>query len=165
MAFFDKLTNMAKTAADKTGDMFEIGKINGKINSEKSKIAVVKAELGEYFWKKFENGEQFDSQAAALCEQIKSSLIQIETYNAQIDQIKAENEAQAAAAPAPVQAEVPADQQAHQAPVNENEPIMQQPQPSGSAADEAAAYKFCSNCGAKLNSNAKFCISCGTPLN
>ena len=39
MALKDKLGAIAKTAADKTGDVVETTKLNIKINEEKSKIS------------------------------------------------------------------------------------------------------------------------------
>lgn len=151
MAFFDKISSMAKNAADRTSDMFEISKINGKINAEKSKIAAIKAELGEYYWNKFYGGEQLDEGGTALCEQIKASMEQIDKYNEQIAQIKAENEAQAAAVRAPVQANA--------------ESFQQPPQQTQAPVDQSAqAYKFCTACGTRLEAEAKFCISCGHRL-
>ncbi|MGI6142015.1 MAG: hypothetical protein ACOYEH_09855, partial [Caldicoprobacterales bacterium] len=83
MAFFDRIK-------EKTGDMIEISKLNGKINDEKKKIAANKAALAEYYWAKFESGELLDSEAAAICTAIAASYDAIQGYNQEIQKIKEE---------------------------------------------------------------------------
>ena len=88
MAFFDKVSNIAKSAADKTGEMVEVSKINLKINECKGKVAAGKTQLGEYYWKKYESGEALDDQAMEICAQIKTENDTIEQYNNEIQKIK-----------------------------------------------------------------------------
>ena len=88
MALFDKVSNLAKSAADKTGEMVEVSKLNLKINESKGKIAASKAQLGEYYWKKCENGEALDDEAMGICAQIKAENDTIDQLNAEIQKIK-----------------------------------------------------------------------------
>lgn len=88
MAFLNKLSNVAKTAADKTGDMVEVTKLNAKINGSKSKIAAIKTQLGEYYWSKYVVGETLDAEATELCAQIKAESDTIVELNREIQKIK-----------------------------------------------------------------------------
>lgn len=99
MAFFDKLTDvarnvmdktgdMAKNVADKTGDMVEISKIKMKISEEKGKIAGIKRDLGEYYWRLYESGTTLDEKATSLCDGIKEALQTIDSYTEEIKKIE-----------------------------------------------------------------------------
>lgn len=103
MAFFEKLQNVAKTAAAGAGDMIETTKLNAKISEEKKKIAQFKSQIGEYYWQQFESGAALPEEAADYCRQISSCQEQINLLEAQIADIRNDNEA----APA-VRAEAPA---------------------------------------------------------
>ena len=88
MDFLDKLGKAARTAADKTGDIIEIGKINSKINSEKANILENKQKIGEYYWIKFLSGDQMDNEVANICRDIKKSEDIIAGLEAQKEAIK-----------------------------------------------------------------------------
>ena len=92
MAFFDKLGELTKSVGDKTNDMIETNKLNGKIKAEKAAIEAVKAELGALYWAKFEAGAQLDEDAAALCEKIRASFENIAGFEAEIQRIREESE-------------------------------------------------------------------------
>ena len=81
MAFFDKLGEITKSVGDKTNDMIETNKLNGKIKAEKAAIEAVKAELGALYWAKFEAGAQLDEDAAAMCGKIRTSLENIAGFD------------------------------------------------------------------------------------
>ncbi len=84
-----KTTQAAKTAADKTGDMIEIGKLNSKISSEKSNIIGIKQKIGEYYWIKFLAGDQLEDEVSQMCADIRKCEDTIAGYEAQKTAIKA----------------------------------------------------------------------------
>ena len=90
----DKVGGIAKSVSDKTGDMVEIGKLSGKIRNEEGNIAAMKAKLGEYFYQRFEAGELFADEAGELCAAIAAAYHNIEEARAEIERIKAKDEAE-----------------------------------------------------------------------
>ncbi len=135
MAFFDSLGKIAKTAADKTGDLVETGRLSAKISSQNSNIEKVKSKIGDYVWSQFEAGIQFDEQINALCAEIKG-------YTSIIDETKAE-----------IAAIKEKDEKA--------ESIEYRPEPSNM---DEKSFVFCSECGKQNNLGDKFCQGCGNKL-
>ena len=88
MAFFDKVSSLAKSAAEKTGEVVEVQKLNMKINECKGRVATSKTQLGEYYWKKFEGGAVLDDEAMEICASIKAENETIEQYNSDIQKLK-----------------------------------------------------------------------------
>lgn len=153
MAFFDKVGNMAKNISDRTGDAIEITKLQAKISSERNAMAEQMRKLGEYYYIKHNKGEQLEDGALEFCTVIDEQWKQVTEAQEKIDKIKADNEAQKAAAAAPA----PAPQMAPVVPAAE---VVQ-------AAPEAPAtpqMRFCTSCGAQIEDGVKFCGICGTKV-
>lgn len=129
MAFLDKLGNLAKSAADKTGDMMETTKLNSKINECKKNIAARKLEIGEHYWAKYENGETLDAEVMEICAAIKAENEAIEEYNREIQKIKAASQPAQANAAAAGPAAIPC---------------------ASCGAAVPAGTKFCPECGASV---------------
>ena len=68
--FLNKLGDMAKTAADKTGDMIEIGKLNAKISTEQANISALKQKIGGYYYEHFDVAMDYPTEVFDLCQQI-----------------------------------------------------------------------------------------------
>ncbi len=134
MAFFDKINDFAKDISDKTSDAIETTRLNGKIASEKLAANEELLKIGQHYYDLFLSG-QADEAIIPLCEAAKTHLDAADQFQAEIDRIKAENEA-AKAAPAPA-------------------PATPAPQAQGC---------FCTNCGTKLPAGTRFCSNCGSPL-
>ena len=98
MAFFDKIGDFAKNIGDKTGDAIEISKLNSKINTEKNLAAEQWKKIGEFYYNLYINGGEVDPGVLEFCEAAKSHLNTAEEAKAEIERIKAENEAKAQAA-------------------------------------------------------------------
>lgn len=88
MALKDKLGAIARTAADKTGDVVETTKLNIRISEEKSKISSCMEEVGRYYFDKFINGEEFPVEVTDLFCRIKDSQEIIEELQEQIRTVK-----------------------------------------------------------------------------
>lgn len=105
MAFLDKLNNFAKNIGDKTSEVLETNKLNGKINGEQKAIAEEIRKLGEYYYEKHTNGEALDEGASAICCVIDEHNQVIRDTQAEIERIKeaaaAAQQARTAAAQAP----------------------------------------------------------------
>ena len=126
--FLNKLGEMAKTAADKTGDMIEIGKLNAKISSEEDGIADLKAKIGHFYWEKYFSTKIADAQILEWCEAIQAAQELIEATRTEIQLLK------------------------EQKPIN-SPPITFQDTASkcpSCGTDNGVGTKFCSQCGNKL---------------
>ncbi|KXL53312.1 hypothetical protein CLNEO_12830 [Anaerotignum neopropionicum] len=86
--FMDKVGNMAKKAADKTGDMVEIGMIHTKIMSQKQSISSVKEKIGGLLFEKYQQGEELSTDLVQLCQQIEEIENEIDTLQKEIQEIK-----------------------------------------------------------------------------
>ncbi|MBQ4339993.1 MAG: hypothetical protein IJC41_03220 [Firmicutes bacterium] len=88
MAIKDKLGAIAKTAADKTGDVVETTKLNIKVNEEKGKIKELMAEVGKYYYEKFRGGEELPVEVVDLFCKIKDAEAAIDDMQEQIRSVK-----------------------------------------------------------------------------
>ena len=148
MAFFEKLGDFAKNIGDKTGDAIEISKLNSKINAEKNLAAEQYKKIGEFYYKLYINGGEVDPGVLEFCEAAKSHLNAAEEAKAEIERIKAENEAEAQAA-----AEAKAAAEAASAiPVAE------------AADNQQTGGLTCTECGAEIPEGRKFCSECGAKV-
>ena len=154
MAFFDKLSDFAKNIGDKTTDAIETGKLQSKINSEKSLAGEELKKIGEFYYNAWLNGGEIAPEILEVCTAAKAHYDAADEAQAEIDRIRAENEAAKAAAAAPAAPEVPAA-------------------PAGivctaCGAENAPGTKFCCNCGNKLEIPAppepKICPNCGATV-
>lgn len=146
MAFFDKLNQVAKNIGDKTSDAIETGKLNSKINAERSAAAEDLKRIGEHYYNLFAASGEAAPEVLEFCQSAKAHYDAAAEAQAEIERIRAENEAEkAAAAPA---AAAPAG-------------IVC---PSCGTAN-GAGTKFCQNCGMKLEAPAepqeRKCPGCG----
>lgn len=161
MAFFDKISEMAKNVGDKTGDMIEVTKLGGQISDAEKRIVDQKKAIGEYCWTQYIANIQLDPEIAKMCASIKSDEELIARTQAEVRSIKADK----AAAPVVVEAGMLRCQE------------CETPNPEGT--------RFCQNCGAELKISApaapvevatcpacgfqnsvgtRFCQECGTDM-
>lgn len=88
MALKETIEAIAKTVADKTGDVVETTTLSIKVNEEKNNIKKCMEQVGEIYYKKFEAGEAFDSEIMELFCQIKDAEDKIASYQAQKEMVK-----------------------------------------------------------------------------
>lgn len=96
MAFFDKLSEVAKNVTERAADGLETNRLTGDVALEKGNIQCYQRELGEFYWAKFALGEKLDDEAMLICDKIVVAQERIRSLEAQIEQIKAEREAEKA---------------------------------------------------------------------
>lgn len=154
MAFFEKLSDMAKNIGDKTGDAIETTKLNSKIKAENEAADEELKKIGAFYYEQFKQSGEAAPELLELFQTAKSHYDAAAVAQAEIDRIKAENEEiRAAAENAPVPA-------AKTAPEEIDCP--------GCGAANIPGTKFCCACGIRLESPApakpeqKICPGCGT---
>ena len=90
--FFNKAGEVAKNtasrAADKAGDMVEIGKLKSKISSAKSEISATEKKIGKYYYEQYKDGVAVDAAVGAMCEEITVQLDVIEELEDKIQDVK-----------------------------------------------------------------------------
>ena len=90
--FFNKAGKVAKNtaskAADKAGDLVEIGKLKTKINTAKSEITATEKKIGKYYYDQYTEGVAVDAAVGEMCEEIKAKLDLIEELEEKIEEVK-----------------------------------------------------------------------------
>lgn len=89
MAFLDKISDIAKTATDKAGDAVEITKMNARVSGEEKNIAIAISQIGDFYLKKLESGEELEPEVMALYQKILDCRNTIGDLKAQIGALKA----------------------------------------------------------------------------
>ncbi len=97
MAFFDKLSDLAKTAVDKTGTAIENEKIRVKITGEERSVAAASAKIGDYYLAKLDAGEVLDEPVMEIYAEITHHRDTIGALRAELSGPKAAEPAEPAA--------------------------------------------------------------------
>ena len=159
MSFLDRVSKAVSEAVDRGKrevDEFvriqkingEIGEIEKKINEFKAQIQAIKVQIGEKAVEMLRAGSLASPELQAMMDQIAGIEQQITEQSgviaqkkAEIEKVKAEDEARKAAAAAGQPAPAPA--------------------PETPAPTPAPAGLFCKQCGAQVAEGAAFCPQCG----
>ena len=162
MAFFDKLSQAAKNIGDRTTDAIETTKLNSKIAAEKLAANEELLKIGQHYYDLYLAG-QADEAILEFCQAAKGHLDTADQLQAEIDRIKAENEAAKAAAAAPVAPAAPTGIVCT-ACGTANNPGTKFCCNCGNKLEIPAppAPRSCPNCGATIADGMKFCGECGT---
>lgn len=90
--FLNKAGKVAKStaskAADKAGDIVEIGKIKAKISSARNEISETERKIGRYYFDQYMDGVAVDAIVGAMCEEIKAQQEQIDELEKKIQEVK-----------------------------------------------------------------------------
>ncbi len=90
--FFNKAGKAAKDtaskAADKAGDLVEIGKLKTKISSAKSEISAMEKKMGQYYYEQYMSGVAVDAVVGEMCQDIKEQKDLIEELEKKIQEVK-----------------------------------------------------------------------------
>lgn len=135
--FFDKIGELAKTAADKTGDIIEQNRLGSKISAEEAAITELKAKIGNFYWEKFLTDGTADADILEWCEAIKTARETIVATQAEIQALKEEKPTETAAVQTSAEVSCPSCKTGN---------------PVGT--------KFCKECGAKLEPQEPATVKC-----
>ncbi len=86
-------TNAANKAGNKASEMIEVGKLKGKISSQKQDINTAKRDIGEYCYEMFKDGKIDDDRIKELCAKIEAAEAAIAEMDIQIEAVKEEYKA------------------------------------------------------------------------
>lgn len=92
MSVFDKITNKvsdtAKAAAKKSGELVEVTKLNAAINQENEKISKAYQAIGKLIFVKYTNGEECPQYVISKCEEINEINISIKGLKERVNELK-----------------------------------------------------------------------------
>lgn len=83
-----KVTETAKAAARKSGDIVEVTKLNMNISSEEDKIKKVYTDIGKTVYESFDKGEEIPDNFKELCEKVRVHFKNIEEMKEKILELK-----------------------------------------------------------------------------
>ena len=90
--FFDELgDSISKKTRDlgkMAGQFYETQKIRSKVSSEEHMIAKLKADIGNYIYEKYQNGEKVEDALKGFCEEIRQHLEIIDGYRDSAAELK-----------------------------------------------------------------------------
>ncbi len=166
MALFDKLNRMAKNIGDKAGDAVEITKLTSDIALENNSLNGDLKKIGEFYYNLFAAGGEVAPEVIDWCNSAKVRYENIAAKQAEIEKIKAENNAEKQPQPAapaqPAAATIicpsckadntPGTKFCHNCGMKLEAPAVQ---------PEPAAEKVCPGCNRVLPRGTKFCPECG----
>jgi hypothetical protein len=154
--FFGKIKSGAGKVAFEAEKMSRLNRAKSDLEKIKSQIQSNYLKLGEMYYKQRASmgvaGPAYDE----ICQAIVGLEQQIETKNAEIQQINAEIYAPQGSQPAPQTIPEPTQPPAVPAPT--------QYTPPAAPVQAAATTKFCPNCGKEMAVTVKFCPDCGTKV-
>lgn len=88
MELFDKVNELAKNAASKTGEVIEDTRLKTQILNDEKSIRELQAKIGAFYYKKFAAGEAVEDEVAEFCTAISVHLANIEQKKASISSAK-----------------------------------------------------------------------------
>lgn len=142
-----KVTETAKVAAKKSGDLVEVTKLNMNIGTEESKIEKVYTDIGKIVFEAYNKGEETSECFKEHCEKIKASQEIIKQMKEKINELK--NVKLCSACGTELAAET-----AFCSKCGAKQEIPQPPAPE-------PTDKKCSACGEVNALDAVFCAKCG----
>lgn len=78
MAFFDKLSDLGQSVAQKSGEIYESSKITVNIKKKEKDIRSMKQKIGEIIYNMYETGSAFDENIMECCGKIDEIRDEIE---------------------------------------------------------------------------------------
>ena len=150
-SFFQKLSETAKTSAQKIGakssELAATGKMKMEVMQLSSKVKEKKTELGHLIYSSYLEGQEPNKEEVQkFCFEIKDTEDQIGELEKQMKAAETQQIQQSEQPVEPVSAQ-------------QQEPDQQPEQPL-----ETVSGKFCPSCGNQGNSSASFCGVCGYKL-
>ena len=91
MAFLDKLSDIGKSVAQKSGELVETGKISMDIKKKEREAKTLKFELGKYIYQQFKSGQEIDDKVRTICSEIDVVYAEIASLEKEKDAVGAAN--------------------------------------------------------------------------
>lgn len=92
MAFLDKLSDLGKSMAQKSGEFVETSKISMDIKKKERDAKTLKFELGKYIYQQFKSGQEIDDKVKAICSEIDVVYAEIAALEKEKENVGADDE-------------------------------------------------------------------------
>lgn len=149
-----KVTETARAAAKKSGEIVEITKLSMSIGVEEDKIEKAYAEIGKVVFSAYNEGKEVGDTFKELCEKIKSYEDNIKDIKQKILELK--NVKVCPGCAAELEVEI--------AYCPKCGTKQENPQPVEKAPEEKPFEKACPSCDAVNSLDSAFCAKCGAKL-
>ena len=87
MAVLDKLSDIGKSVAQKSGEIAESSKLMMNIKKKEKDIRTLKFEIGKYVYQQYKNGHVFDEKIESLCSDIDAAYTDIANLEAERESV------------------------------------------------------------------------------
>lgn len=77
MALLDKLTDLGKSVAQKSGEIAESSKLSMSIKKKEKEIRLFQLEIGKYVYEQYKNEQAFDEKIMGICGRIDAAYEEI----------------------------------------------------------------------------------------
>ena len=77
MALLDKLTDLGKSVAQKSGEIAESSKLSMSIKKKEKEIRLFQLEIGKYVYEQYKNEQAFDEKIIGICASIDGAYEEI----------------------------------------------------------------------------------------
>lgn len=145
-----KVTETARAAARKSGDLVEVTKLYMSIGAEEDKIDKVYVQIGKVVYERYTEGKAIDEELKILCEEIKGYMDNISDMKQKIFELKKIKYCPACDTELDIEA-------AYCFRCGAKQEIPQQEV-------EKSDEKTCSVCGAVVSKDAIYCSKCGSKI-
>ena len=85
--FLDKLSDIGKSVAQKSGEIAESSKLMMNIKKKEKDIRTLKFEIGKYVYQQYKNGHVFDEKIESLCSDIDAAYTDIANLEAERESV------------------------------------------------------------------------------
>jgi ribosomal protein L37AE/L43A len=169
--FSKKVSDAAKSAAKKSGDLVEVTKLNRAVAAEEEKIREIYLLVGKSVFSKVQDGQTFDDDLMGFCRQVAEINGNIEIIKEKILDIKDLNvcpackfEVEQGLLFCPKCGSKIETRQTAEEPIQEQMPVQNLTEQEPHLEEQIPANKFCPSCGNKYVEGTLFCSSCGNKL-
>lgn len=87
MAFLDKLSDIGKSVAQKSGEIAESSKLMMNIKKKEKDIRNLKFEIGKYVYEQYKNAQIFDEKIQSFCSDIDTAYREIADLEAERESV------------------------------------------------------------------------------
>jgi hypothetical protein len=91
MAFLDKLSDIGKSVAQKSGEIAESSKLAMNIKKKERDIKTIKFQIGKYVYEQYKNGQPVDEKITEFCNTIDAAYEEITALEAERESIGADD--------------------------------------------------------------------------
>lgn len=147
----DTFDKSVATVSVKSESLVESSRTKAALNNTQKRLDAALNELGRVAFSQWQNNCLTQESVAEQCQQVQQLAQEVESLSRRIEKIKEEENNILGAS----------KKTTFRTPVNAASPIVQRA-PQSAAPEGAVCY--CSNCGKKLDADARFCDECGATV-